>query len=222
MKYLFAAAFIAICSSCSTNYKSVRGKVTYLNYPDYGIVNTVNIGDTLLVKAKEETREGYRLNNTVSGNSITLGQGDYFLKLESRRHKYYFPVNPDMIWTKYGSDPNIALAIRKKDNRVTAYNFHSVHTKLDQVPDITEKTVSLVNDTHFKQELIFNGKTGNIARFLYREYTGNLARPAFRQELTYDLAKSTDIGFKEVRIKILKTTNTTITYKVLSGFKDRY
>jgi hypothetical protein len=115
----------------------------------------------------------------------------------------------------------VGFAIRKKDNKITGWTIGGVHMNLDQVPSITKKTVTLINTTNFKQELIYNGKSGNIARFLYREYSGNLARPAFTQELTYDLASSRVIGFKEVRLEVLRTTNTSIQYRVISGFKSR-
>lgn len=35
----------------------------------------------------------------------------------------------------------------------------------------------------FKQEFVFNGKVDNNLKFIYREYTENMARPAFTQEL---------------------------------------
>lgn len=73
------------------------------------------------------------------------------------------------------------------------------------------------------RELLYNGKSGATVRFSYREYAatadGNaIARPAFTQELTYDLADDKVIGFQSVRVEVLETTNSKIKYKVLHSF----
>ena len=59
---------------------------------------------------------------------------------------------------------------------------------------------------------------GSNLKFIYREYINDMARPAFNQELQYDLNESNIIGFKGLRIEVIKATNTNIQYKVLSSF----
>jgi hypothetical protein len=74
----------------------------------------------------------------------------------------------------------------------------------------------------FKQEFIFNGKIDSNLKFIYREYINDMARPAFNQELQYDSNESNVIGFKGLRIEVVKATNTNIAYKILSSFnKER-
>lgn len=74
------------------------------------------------------------------------------------------------------------------------------------------------NDDYFKQEFIYNGKVGSGVKFIYREYINNTARPAFQQDLQYDLNESNIIGFKGLRIEIVNASNTSIEYKILSEF----
>jgi len=52
----------------------------------------------------------------------------------------------------------------------------------------------------------------------YREFSGDIARLAFSNELSYDLSESAILGYKGARIEIIKATNTELTYKVISGF----
>ena len=47
-----------------------------------------------------------------------------------------------------------------------------------------------------------------------------MARPAFNQDLQYDLADGNIVGFKGLRIEIIKATNTNIEYKILSNFTE--
>ena len=83
------------------------------------------------------------------------------------------------------------------------------------------ETTSLAKGkNYYKQEFIYNGRIGNNLKFIYREYVNDYARPAFSQDLQYDLSESNIIGFKGLRIEILEVTNTKIKYKVLSYFLE--
>lgn len=71
----------------------------------------------------------------------------------------------------------------------------------------------------FKYELIYQGLSSGVVRIAYREYTDNLARPAFSQDLTYTLEQPlTDIRFRDVEVTIHHADNNEITYVVQSGF----
>lgn len=67
----------------------------------------------------------------------------------------------------------------------------------------------------FKAELIYNGISKNIIKISYREFVRDMARPAFYQELNYDLDQSDLIQFRTFRIKVLKADNSTIRFVVL-------
>lgn len=67
----------------------------------------------------------------------------------------------------------------------------------------------------FKAELIYTGKMGNVITVSYREYVDNMARPAFFQDLRYDLTEGNDITFKSLKIKVLEATNSKINFQVI-------
>ena len=68
----------------------------------------------------------------------------------------------------------------------------------------------------------YTGRSENRLTFSYREYTetkdGVFIRPAYTQDLTFDLAQGSEIGVKGARVKIIEATNTGITYQVLKHF----
>lgn len=72
---------------------------------------------------------------------------------------------------------------------------------------------------HFQQTLIYSGKIGNRITIGYRESSGSMARPAFSNDVSYDLSESRIVGYKGARLEVIDATNTEITYKVLNGFK---
>ena len=48
----------------------------------------------------------------------------------------------------------------------------------------------------FHRELIYGGVSRGTITLTYREYANDMARPAFTQELNYDLADGEEIGFR--------------------------
>lgn len=67
----------------------------------------------------------------------------------------------------------------------------------------------------FVAELIFTGLASNTVRIAYREYLDGMARPAFYQELTYDLSESKNIMFRSLKIQILEANNSYIIYSIV-------
>jgi hypothetical protein len=72
----------------------------------------------------------------------------------------------------------------------------------------------------FKYELIYQGLDGNVVRIAYREYTENLARPAFSQDLSYtlELEGPTGVRFRDASLTIHSANNNEISYTVQTGF----
>lgn len=63
--------------------------------------------------------------------------------------------------------------------------------------------------------LIYNGKDSNVIRIQYREFIDDISRPAFYQDLTYDLKESKIFRFKNFKIEVFKSTNEEIEYAIL-------
>lgn len=91
--------------------------------------------------------------------------------------------------------------------------------------EVVKETVSTEAAEHWegdfvRRELVYQGAGGGILRLMYREYKNDMARPAFSQELTYDLATEgvTLVSFQDSRIEVRSAGNSGIEYTVLSGF----
>ena len=75
-----------------------------------------------------------------------------------------------------------------------------------------------LSDPSYVQQIIYNGRVGDYLKFIYREFSGDYIRPAFTQDIQYDLGLSNVIGFKTLRLKVLDATNTEIRYELISNF----
>lgn len=130
---------------------------------------------------------------------------------------YYNPNNNNLdsgtIGIAYNTETEIYIPYIK--------SYNGFITKMPKKGDFkVEKTT--INDKNcsdcFKKELIYNGKQDNTIKFTYREFINNMMRPAFNQELSYDLTDGKVIGFKGLRIEIINTSNIGIEYKVQKYF----
>lgn len=81
-------------------------------------------------------------------------------------------------------------------------------------PDGYQTVTGPTNDS-VKEELIYTGRAGSAIRVSYREFRGNLIRPAFAQELQYDLAQSPEITFRNFRIFVEAADNNEVRFRVL-------
>jgi hypothetical protein len=93
----------------------------------------------------------------------------------------------------------------------------SVGASMIQGEEVCKNDVYNTVRSSFSQQLIYSGKTGSTIRIAYREFSSNLARPAFYQELTYDLSESKILTFRSTKIEVISATNSEITFSILEN-----
>lgn len=71
------------------------------------------------------------------------------------------------------------------------------------------------DELSFRKELVYTGISQTVVNILYREFKDDMARPAFSQDLKYDLSESKVVGYRGARFEIIKATNQGLTYKTL-------
>lgn len=104
------------------------------------------------------------------------------------------------------------------------YNFSRGEVLTSNVGDVMiDVTDERKNDTNgnieskFETTLTYSGKQGKIIKIFYREFSDNLARQAFTQDLTYDITEDKIITFRSTKIKVLSATNSRIKFIVLES-----
>lgn len=92
--------------------------------------------------------------------------------------------------------------------------------RMNVVQDKENYTATKANEEldFFDRNLIYNGRSGDAVKFLYREFSGSTNRQAFQQEVTYDLKIGEIIGFKGARFRIIEADNIGIKYQVIESF----
>lgn len=90
----------------------------------------------------------------------------------------------------------------------------------DTVPYKLTPTQPTYGEDSFKYEALYQGRISNKIKISFREFKADMIRPAFTQDIEYELDKNGEaiIGFKGLRVKVIKATNLDITYSVTQDY----
>lgn len=208
-------------ASCATIVTKTAPTYTDRDIPAVGQAATVAVGERMLLQAHLVESEGITILETTEicsnflrgivlqkgltldeslgsdGKKYYCGSAVWNNKFEGKRNDY------DECFTPL---PNGGFKTKTKhvcDEQVD-YRLGKI---VKQHPDNIQKT------------LLYSGKSDSIIYLSYREFVGDVARPAFTQDLTFDINSDSVVGARGALLKILNVSNTSITYEVISTFK---
>jgi len=230
---VLALALVSVFfTGCATPPPVVPPQVEFRDHPALGDAAEAEIGETLVLKSKLYVFEGLDLQERITDNGIAREYiiEPHAMRLESKlddgslRYKPSFDlyyVNDKSFRRK--AYPNGGFLIKRPNGAlemVGAYDFSWAGKIYPANPrHIAGKVVDKAQP-NFRQELIYGGRVGNQIKVAYREFSNDMIRPGFTQEVQYDLGPDQTIGFKGVRIEVLSADNTRIKYKVLKSFPN--
>lgn len=190
-------------SACGGGYILDAPVIRSSIVPEVGTVATREVGDPLFYN---ETMGTYEALTFVPGQKKRLGVIEYEFRepfIKGRVGK--------------NSDYYCGTLYRVRFQEVLPACFTQDNLKKENIPfQIGQVTRS--EPGNFRRELVYQGRVGNELRLSYREFSGEMARPAFTQELTFEFNGGAVIGAKGARLEVIEATNTTIKYRVLQGF----
>ena len=207
---------VVILAGCASTGRIVYHSFRVTDIPAIGEVMKAEIGDTILKKAKI-----YSIPAIILEQDVKLSLGSVppqTLVYRTRTDDWRFYWGEKGIYDKGSFFPG-GICISTSGTEMKAFYGNTGGRQRFKQPPILKHTEILApNKPSFSQELIYNGRLKDGVKFLYREFSQDMLRAAFSQELQYDLTKSRTVGFKGVRIEIIEATNTDITYIVKKGF----
>lgn len=216
MKFIVSFLLVILIYGCSATSTLVSPESFNKITPELNANQETEIGVSLVSK---EVGSKYKVLRLLRDTKIKTGyimmdvkQGESFIHNKSNS-KYDLYTNID--------NPTYGIGISKSGGKpITFYNStfdnnssHPIEYKITLTP--------LPKKEYLKQDFIYNGKVGNAIKFTYREFIDDIARPAFTQDLQYDLTESKTVGFRGLRVEIISATNTKIQYKVLSYYDEK-
>jgi len=227
MKRMFISLFIILTLSiigCASQPVPLTQNTRQSSEPKIGIITQKYIGDTLLLQGNIITYPAIEVLQEVKGVVGLRGnivKGIYIATHTEGSDTFFLPDPND---TKMNNLIGIFFLVKTKKNEVKmAYRNTGAAGGIFKPTTLSPESyrmteASIESPSNFQQTLIYTGKEGNIIKMTYREYSGNLARPAFTIDVSYDLNDSNIIAFREARLEIIEATNMLIKYKVIKNF----
>ena len=220
-KAIALVGLIGLVAGCTVPKYNYVPSVQHLSEPAIGSINTAYIGDSLIRQGTVSDHDGIRLTGQFKTGMLgyTLMPGDYLKQGEDADAEFFLPggQRPGQVVKPPLADAWQSVMVRKREPGVCVVSVFNVSqcaatATYQRIKATTDQSAS------FQQALLYNGRVGNKINIGYREFSSNMARPAFNNDVEYDLEASNVIGYKGARIEVLRATNESIQYRVLQNF----
>ena len=217
MKNLTIFLTLLLCACTSVPINDVSTRMSF-DIPAVNETAIARIGDYLLDKGTRWEISAIEVQNTFREDFYTVPAGIYRQIGEDAEKISYEATG---ITVGLLAEPSSALLIFKENpNELCIASTSNIYGCFDSPEaNFIESTVVDVRRNSFQRTLIYNGKIGDVLRISYREFSDGIARPAFTNDVEYDLSQSNIIGYQGAELEVLDADNTSITYRVLSTFR---
>ncbi len=224
LSVLLVAALMLLCGCASVLVRyNYSPQPTETSEPPLNTVVTAYVGDNLVRQGQYTEHDAIYLRQDVRVGIIgeVMIMRGYYLKVgEDATSEFYRTAggsDSGQIVVAAAAVPVCALRVDRRDGRLCAVAVKGGEDCTAKA-DYERKKYPVTGAADFQQTLIYSGKVGDKINIGYREFSGSRARPAFNNEVEYDLSQSKTIGYKGARIEVIEATNEYIKYKVISNF----
>jgi len=223
MKTMFALVSLLALTGCVTPDFNYHPEIMRISKPPLNSINTVYVGDAMLQQgAWTEHDSIYVMDKIDIGWGYDLLRGYYLKKGEDEKTETYYPDVGDeagRVKKVALADPWTAVMAYKKEGKICVITVFNV-ASCEETTKYERRKKAILSSDYFQQILIYNGRLGDKLNIGYREFSGSLARPAFNNEVEYDLSLQSIIGYRSARIEVIEATNEYIKYRVISNFNE--
>lgn len=222
----FISAFsILALMGCVGPKSSYVPQAVSISRPPIGQTTTVSVGDEMVSQGNLSVIKGIELPDENKIGGYTLSPGFYPMIADDGAFTFHAYRTGQPLGDGYGvlnvgfmMDPPKQVQASTTEQKICVVTAFGLKTCDTEHPyQRVERPSAAPNQ--FQQTLLYSGRSGSKINIGYREFTGSTARPAFSNDVEYDLSTSDTIAYKGARLKIISATNESITYQVISNFR---
>lgn len=216
---------LAISTQLYGSENTLYEEVIY-NKPNIGNTTEVYLGDRMLSQQIGEWKECITPSKTYSKKTFgwtgVYKAGEPICKLELKA-KHYWPTYVNA--TNGLGDKTIQLVSwsgKKGKYKLcqTAMGMKAYCIKKLSEDDVEFGETFIYKENSFQQTIEYAGRSGDILKFNYSEFSDGFARQAFTREFQVDLSEGNIAAYKGALIEIIEATNVQIKYKVIRNFSS--
>jgi len=222
---LIVSAALMATACVSPQYNYVPSSEQF-SRPPLNEVVTVSVGEEMLSQGNLTYQAGITVSDRTAIGGYTLHGGFYPQIGQDEASTFHSFITGNASSNELGAlsqniftDPPQTIQASTDESQLCVVTVFNVRACRDRPFDRTERVVAGTNS--FQQTLLYSGRVGDKINISYREFSGSVARPAFSNDVEYDLGASDEIAYRGARIQIIEATNSSITYRVLSNFNTR-
>jgi len=223
MKTIFTHLALFALTGCATPDFNYIPKTMGISEPPLNSINTAYVGDVMLMQGRYAVYDSIYVMDTIDiGFQYHLSRGYYLKKGEDEKTETYYPGGDEeagQVLRELMSNPVSAVMAYKEEDKICVVNIYNV-ALCEETTKYERREKPILYRDSFQQTLIYNGKVGNKINIGYREFSSSLARPAFNNNVEYDLSSSPMIGYRSARIEVIEATNEHIKYRIISNFNE--
>jgi len=222
MKSLTLSISLLIGVVFSGCVEPIPSKIVYT--PNLNEVATAEVGQNMYSKVNAIFKYDFQVH-------FENDKMNYKYKSNKYGHKFYFKKNQNsecILFTENRRDEWIYLIDENCDGLFTIDEKEGDKLEKPLKYTLIPAEPTIIQDS-FKYSVTYQGKIGNKLNISFKEFISTIVnnersfmiRDAYTQNIEYELDENGEamIGFKGLRIKVLKATNFDITYKVLHDYK---
>lgn len=221
----FALGSSIILAACATPQYNYRADMVEISEPPLGTTNIKSVGETLLRQGRYTETDALLLHKTTTVGLVgtyTFNPGYYTKVGEDDKSSFYEPeIGPEGGGIVKGvfADPYKSMRAFKDGSKLCGISVLNGQICNDDTSFEFVRRVSLTANS-FQRSLLYNGGHGSKINIGYREFSNNTARPAFNNDVEYDLADSKIIAYKGAQLEIIEATNQHLKYRLIKNFND--
>ena len=205
------------CATADYNYVPEQEAISE---PPIGSVTTVYVGDSMIRQGTFTRVDAVRVNGVIDVGGYELQSGYYVKTGQDEDTETFVPAadsSGGAIKKDFIVDPPQAVIVFTGTDKICVVTVFNA-TDCTNSNSFDRTTHQAYARDAFQQTLIYSGKVGDKINIGYREFSSDYARPAFNNDVEYDLSESNVIGYKGARLEILEATNESITFKLIRNF----
>ena len=223
--HYFVLGGLVVLTGCASPINNYKPAALDVSEPPLNTVVIKGVGEELLKQGKFAMVTALKVSEPTPVSLYTVHPGLFRLTGSDATTKHYriggMGEKSGSVTKSWIADPFQSLMVKKDDNSLCVITiFSGVGCAKGGANTHDEIQTPVLFNNSLQQTLIYSGKVGSQIRVGYREFSDNLARPAFSNDVIYDLNDSKIIAYKGAALEILEATNQFIKYRVLKNFNQ--
>lgn len=224
LRVLLVSLSTIVLVGCAAPKHNYAPETINISEPPIGSIAEKQVGEEMLQQGRYREHDALQVHAPLKrGWTYTIIPG-YFLKTGSDKEGDFYRIGgageeAGRVEKTPSSENLIALMV-KNDNTLCLISASNVAVCGGPVASFEKVKRPVTVADSVQRTLIYNGRVGEKINIGYREFSGNSARPAFNNNVEYDLSESKEIAYRGAKLEILDATNRSIKYRVISNFNQ--